>query len=289
MAEALISKQCAHDIVRRQLRTGRWACDCGRVFYPSGDTGCEQLVVRMRAALQIASTELAQYVDFQQKSGYDEYAAESQKKLNSINAVLLDVRQDETSATQNMHSDEWWQAELDRCVGVEQAKYRALFDAYVELQAGDPDVTAGVQSAEEPRETSRDDARDAARYRFLRHPGNAIVYAKDRSAWGRNASGHVRYDIAEQLDAAVDAARGAEEPASTQPPDSRGDAALWVLAWLTMKGGLGSEVHEVIEAVMEGRAEMRPNNKLHIEPRGAEKATAEPNESRYFTVSNPPK
>lgn len=63
------------------------------------------------------------------------------------------------------------------------------------------------------------------------------------------------------------------EPKSTQPPDSRGDAALWVLAWLAMKGGLGSDVHEVIEAVMEGRAEMRPNNKLHIEPRGAEKAS----------------
>lgn len=33
----------------------------------------------------------------------------------------------ETPAPQNMHSDEWWQAELDRCVGVEQDKYRALF------------------------------------------------------------------------------------------------------------------------------------------------------------------
>jgi hypothetical protein len=64
----------------------------------------------------------------------------------------------------------------------------------------------------QPVETSRDEARDAARYRFLRQPGNAIVYAKDRNAWGQNASGHVRYDTAEQLDAAVDAARGAEEP-----------------------------------------------------------------------------
>jgi hypothetical protein len=50
------------------------------------------------------------------------------------------------------------------------------------------------------------DARDAARYRFLRQPGNAIVYARNRNAWGQNASGHVRYDTAEQLDAAVDAA-----------------------------------------------------------------------------------
>jgi hypothetical protein len=38
----------------------------------------------------------------------------------------------ETPAPQNMHSDEWWQAELDRCVGVEQAKYRALFAAALE-------------------------------------------------------------------------------------------------------------------------------------------------------------
>lgn len=71
--------------------------------------------------------------------------------------------------------------------------------------------------SQEPRETTRDDARDAARYRFLRQPGNAIVYAKDRNAWGKNASGHVAYDTAEQLDAAVDAARGAVEPAGKQP------------------------------------------------------------------------
>ncbi len=55
---------------------------------------------------------------------------------------------------------------------------------------------------------------DAARYRYLRQPGNAIVYAKDRNAWGQNASGHVRYDTAEQLDAAIDAARGAQKAAA---------------------------------------------------------------------------
>jgi len=55
---------------------------------------------------------------------------------------------DETPAAQNMHSDEWWQAELDRCVAVEQAKYRALFDAYAELKAGDPEVTAGVRPSQ---------------------------------------------------------------------------------------------------------------------------------------------
>lgn len=53
------------------------------------------------------------------------------------------------------------------------------------------------------------EARDAARYRFLRQPDNAIVYAKDRHAWGQNVSGHVRWETPEQLDAAVDAARGA--------------------------------------------------------------------------------
>lgn len=65
-----------------------------------------------------------------------------------------------------------------------------------------------------PVETN-DIARDAARYRFLRQPGNAIVYAKDRDAWGRNASGHVRYDTAEQLDAAVDAASNAVKASET--------------------------------------------------------------------------
>ena len=54
--------------------------------------------------------------------------------------------------------------------------------------------------------------RDAARYRFLRQPGNAIVYAKDRNAWGEGASGHIRYQTAEQLDAAVDAAKAVAPP-----------------------------------------------------------------------------
>lgn len=52
---------------------------------------------------------------------------------------------------------------------------------------------------------------DAERYRFLREPGNAIVYAQARHAWGKNASGHVHYRTAEELDAAVDAARCAEK------------------------------------------------------------------------------
>jgi hypothetical protein len=49
---------------------------------------------------------------------------------------VMDLRgAHETPAPQNMHSDEWWQAELDRCVGVEQDKYRALFAAYTALKA----------------------------------------------------------------------------------------------------------------------------------------------------------
>ncbi len=52
---------------------------------------------------------------------------------------------------------------------------------------------------------------DAWRYQFLRQPGNAIVYAKNRNAWGEGASGHVRYDTPEQLDAAIDAARAASK------------------------------------------------------------------------------
>lgn len=50
-------------------------------------------------------------------------------------ADRLDSLPDETPAPQNMHSDEWWQAELDRCVGVEQAKYRALFAALEGVEA----------------------------------------------------------------------------------------------------------------------------------------------------------
>lgn len=69
----------------------------------------------------------------------------------------------ETKAPENMHSDEWWQAELDRCVAVEQAKYRALFDAYRELKNGDPDVTAGVRpSVEETSALQLTDAQNEA-------------------------------------------------------------------------------------------------------------------------------
>ena len=42
---------CIHDRVTRRAGGG-WACDaCKRVFYPSGETGCEQLVVRIRTLL----------------------------------------------------------------------------------------------------------------------------------------------------------------------------------------------------------------------------------------------
>lgn len=53
------------------------------------------------------------------------------------------------------------------------------------------------------------DAKNAARYRFLRQPGNAIVYAMHPEAWGMCSpprSGHVRYETPEQLDAAIDEA-----------------------------------------------------------------------------------
>jgi len=75
---------------------------------------------------------------------------------------------------------------------------RAMAEAATELEQVQPPETTGVRPCS---------CADGARYRFLREPGNAIVYAKDRDAWGQNASGHVRYDTAEQLDAAVDAAR----------------------------------------------------------------------------------
>lgn len=57
-----------------------------------------------------------------------------------------------------------------------------------------------------------EDARDAARYRFLRTPGNATVYAKDLANWNREPHlpkgtyGYFRYNTPEQLDAAIDVA-----------------------------------------------------------------------------------
>jgi hypothetical protein len=51
------------------------------------------------------------------------------------------------------------------------------------------------------------DAIDAARYRFLRHLDNAIVYAKSICpGWGQDGKAHIRYDTPEQLDEAIDIA-----------------------------------------------------------------------------------
>lgn len=96
--------------------------------------------------------------------------------------------------------------------------------------------------AAEPSEVQR----DAERYRFLRQPGNAIVYAKDRNAWGDAAhpvAGHVRYDTAEQLDAAVDVAIGAT-PRASEPPSEADtkDAARY--RWLRGRV-LGSEYRRI--------------------------------------------
>ena len=41
--------------------------------------------------------------------------------------------------------------------------------------------------------------KDAKRYQFLRQPGNAIVYAVNRNAWGSGKSGHVAYKSPEEL------------------------------------------------------------------------------------------
>lgn len=66
-------------------------------------------ITRLRGALQIATEELIQYIDFQQKSGYLEYAAESQKKLDAINAVLSgeDTRAVEPSLKPE-HEAQWY-------------------------------------------------------------------------------------------------------------------------------------------------------------------------------------
>lgn len=90
------------------------------------------------------------------------------------------------------------------CEASRQAAHTAL-SRLERLPVGSADRAA--EKAPEPS----GDAEDAARYRFLRQPGNAIVYAKDRDAWGDDASGHVRYDTPEQLDAAIDRARAAEK------------------------------------------------------------------------------
>lgn len=75
-----------------------------------------------------------------------------------------------------------------------------------------PVVIPPTEAALKYLETIAALTRDAERYRFLRQPGNAIVYAKDRNAWGEGASGHVKYKTPEELDAAIDAAIGASPP-----------------------------------------------------------------------------
>lgn len=80
-----------------------------------------------------------------------------------------------------------------------------------------PVVTPPAEAARKYMETIAALTRDAERYRFLRHPDNAIVYSKDRNAWGAGASGHVRYDTPEQLDAAVDTARAAVTKGEGRP------------------------------------------------------------------------
>lgn len=72
------------------------------------------------------------------------------------------------------------------------------------LKATEPKAVVASQSK---------DAEDASRYRFLRVPNNAIVYAARKDAWGSHShpsAGHVRYDTPEQLDIAIDAAIAAE-------------------------------------------------------------------------------
>lgn len=58
-------------------------------------------IERLRTALQVARDELVQYIDFQRKSDYLEYAAESQKKLDAVNAALSG----DSSALHDEHCD----------------------------------------------------------------------------------------------------------------------------------------------------------------------------------------
>jgi hypothetical protein len=56
------------------------------------------------------------------------------------------------------------------------------------------------------------------------------------------------------------------------------DAALWLLRWLSRKGGLGHDVHKLIDAVLEGRAYVR-NDQLHTD--GPELKASEPPKVGY--------
>lgn len=67
------------------------------------------------------------------------------------------------------------------------------------------------------RSIETSEALDAERYRFLRQPGNAIVYARGPNVWGEGQSGHVKWDTPEALDAAVDAARGSQKAGEGRP------------------------------------------------------------------------
>lgn len=66
-------------------------------------------------------------------------------------------------------------------------------------------TTGAVTQPTQPPGESHQDARDAARYRFLRDPRNSIIYARDPNAWGYGWEGHIRFEKPEHLDAAIDA------------------------------------------------------------------------------------
>jgi hypothetical protein len=69
---------------------------------------------------------------------------------------------------------------------------------------------------EEPSGVQLCTCADGARYRFLREPNNAIVYARDPNAWGLTHSGHVSFRVPEELDAAIDKVRVAEKASGNQ-------------------------------------------------------------------------
>ena len=106
-----------------------------------------------------------------------------------------------------MHGQDGWEEPM-RAIVAEWAAGRI----FTERDVGA--MVAAAIAAKVAR--SQQDAHDAMRYRFLRKPDNAIVYAKDPNAWGAGTSGLVRYDTPEQLDAAVDTAMAAASPGADE-------------------------------------------------------------------------
>lgn len=105
-------------------------------------------------------------------------------------------------------STQWTQQDWERiAIAVSNAANESL---RAELSLYKDRVRADGEHMEELRAKLAEREVDAERYRYLRIPGNAIVYAARPDAWqgcAHPAAGHVRYKTSDELDAAIDSAR----------------------------------------------------------------------------------